>query len=129
MVSNASKYLSKKAPWTKCIIRGSGEAPRLLRGYNGQPALHRTTTFRKWQNPRTLELQHTMHGCLPYVIKKLLYTYTDSFSERVFECGILVEGEGDEEQPERMLLSFGICKGDATRVVKQFDEPKHMFIE
>ena len=128
--TNASKYLKGAAPWTKCIVRSINlEAPRLIRGYNGCPALHRTTTFRKWQGPNTLELQHTMHGCLPYVIKRLLYAYSESFAEWVFECGILVEGEGDEEQPERMLLSFGMCKCDANRVVKRFEEPRHMFVE
>ena len=127
---NDKHYLKVAAPWTKCIIRSvNAELPRLVRGYNGQPALHRSTTYRKWQSTTTLELHHTMHECLPYVFKKFLHSYRESTSDWIFECGILVEGESDEEQPERMLFAFGFYKAEADKYYKRtYSSPRHMFV-
>ena len=65
---------ANRAPWTKAIVRKvNGGLPMGVNQFNGKPAIQYTNTFRKWHNATTLECQHTMHMCLPYPIKKILF--------------------------------------------------------
>ena len=102
---------ANRAPWTKAIVRKiNGGLPLGVNQFNGKPAIQYTNTFRRWYNATTLECQHTMHMCLPYPIKKILFYNRDLTADWVLEYGVVVEGEGDEEQPEQMLFSWGVHK-------------------
>ena len=102
---------ANRAPWTKAIVRKvNGGLPMGVNQFNGKPAIQYTNTFRKWHDATTLECQHTMHMCLPYPIKKILFYNRELTQNWVVEYGVVVEGEGDEEQPERMLFAWGVHK-------------------
>jgi hypothetical protein len=102
---------ANRAPWTKAIVRKvNGGLPLGVNQFNGKPAIQYTNTFRKWYDATTLECQHTMHMCLPYPIKKILFYNRELTQNWVVDYGVVVEGEGDEEQPEQMLFSWGVHK-------------------
>lgn len=102
---------ANRAPWTKAIVRKvNGGFPMGVNQFNGKPAIQYTNTFRKWHDSTTLECQHTMHMCLPYPIKKILFFNRDLTLSWVLEYGVVVQGEGDDEQPEQMLFAWGVHK-------------------
>lgn len=99
---------------------------KLLNTYNAQPFLARTTTT-FFRTDKYFEIDVDTHR-FGYPAKSGLVGVKEKVGQIIFDFGFVIEGHGDEEQPEQILMCARVSKatlGDAVEFPYQ-DEVQNM---
>jgi hypothetical protein len=127
---NRFKFIHRLEPENlKCVLNEyltwTTQWLRMLTNFNGKPVLCKEAIYITKQNEGQLMEIMWDHHVGPYMPRYGLYYFKDLMEKFIVEFGILVEGRGEDQQPEQLIGTWRANRPDLTKftVVSFIDSP------
>eukprot|EP00299_Pterocystis_sp_00344_P007945 c2810_g1_i1.p1 GENE.c2810_g1_i1~~c2810_g1_i1.p1 ORF type:complete len:318 (-),score=60.44 c2810_g1_i1:19-927(-) len=114
--NNLKSVLAEYLTWTTQWLR-------ILAGYNGKPVLCKEAiNIIKHDEDKVFEIMWD-HHVGPYMPRYGLYYFKDLPEKFILEIAVLIEGRGEDQQPERIIGTYRVNRPDVTKfTVTTFDD-------